>query len=464
MTNSSTQTTNPKSSSLPELSSACEFAAAYATKHGADHAEVIARSGAELSVKVRMGQPESVQEASSRALGLRVIKDGREALTYTSDLRRDSLRSFVDNSIVMAELAEPDEFNALPETGLFAKEIVDLELCDESVGTVDGRTALAFATAAEKAALGYDSRVTNSEGASWSRTSGGVAFANSAGFVGSYRGSYASMYVEPICDDTDGKKRNGYWWTAGRYLSDLEAPETVGAEAARRTVATLGARKVPTCQIPVVFDPEAGRGLVGMVASLSSGTAFYRKSSYLVDRENTQVASDLVTIVDNPLVPRGPGSRPFDGDGLQTRRNVVVSKGVLRGVLCDVYSGRKLGRPSTASAGRGIGSGSSVTTSNLYMEAGTTSREDLIRSTKKGLYVTSTMGFGFNAVTGDFSRGAAGFWIENGEITFPVSEVTISANFNDMLLGIDCIADDISFRSSTSAPTFRIAQMTLAGE
>jgi len=207
----------------------------------------------------------------------------------------------------------------------------------------------------------------------------------------------------------------------------------------------------------------AARGLVGTVFSVANGSAFWRKSSYLVGREGTAIASPMVTIVDDPLLPRAPGSRPFDGDGLPTRRNVLVDQGVLRTVLCDVYSARKLGRPSTGSAGRGIGGNPGPTTSNLVLQAGTMSRDELLRSTGRGLYVTSMMGFGFNAVTGDFSRGAQGFWIENGELTFPVSEITISANFDDILRRIDGVADDLVLRTSTASPTLRVSHMMVAG-
>jgi PmbA protein len=434
-----------------------------ATGSGADAAEVIVRAGSELTAKVRLGEPELVQEAGSRALGLRVFKDGRRAVTYTSDTRPEALAAFVRETVELAGVAEPDDLNVLPDRDELATSVPELELYDDEAVTVDAAEGLRRAIAGEKAALAFDPRVTNSEGATWSRTLGAVAFATSGGFSGGYRGSYQSLYVEPICDDADGKKRNGYWWTGGRYLSELDDPAAVGAEAARRTVATLGSRKVDTGEMQIVFDREAGRAIVGMLFSVANGSAFYRKSSYLVEREGTLVASDLVTIVDDPLIVRAPGSRPFDGDGLPTRKNVLVRAGVLETVLCDVYSARKLGRRSTGSAGRGVGGNPSPTTSNLIMEAGTVSKDELVKQTGRGLYVTSMMGFGFNPVTGDFSRGAAGFMIENGELTFPVSEITVSANFDDLLQRIDLVADDLEMRTSTACPTFRVSRMTVAG-
>ncbi len=435
-----------------------------ARRAGADDAEVLMRAGTELTAKVRLGEPELVQEAGSRALGLRVFKNGRSAVTYTSDTRPGSVAAFAEESVALAALSEPDELNRLPDKGLLAADIPELDLYDASCEAMDTAEALRLAARGEKAALGFDSRVTNSDGATWSRVLGAMAFATSDGFVGGYRGSYASFYVEPICDDEDGKKRNGYWWTAARFMDRLEDVEAVGLEAARRTIAKLGSRKVDTCEVPVVFDKEVARTIVGMVFGVANGSAFYRKSSYLLEREGTPIASELVTIEDDPLIPRAPGSRPFDGDGLATRKNTLVRAGVLDTVLCDTYTARKLGRESTGSAGRGVGGNPSPTTSNLIMQAGDTSRDDLLAQTPNGLYVTSMMGFGFNPITGDFSRGAAGFWIEDGAISYPVSEITISANFDDLLKRIDLVADDLDLRSSTAAPTFRVSRMTIAGK
>ncbi len=451
---------------VKELCDIAQLAVEIAKRAGADDAEVLVRDGSELTAKVRLGQPELVQEAGSRALGLRVIKGGRRAVTYTSDLRREALEALCAETVTLAELAEPDEFSAPPDPALLATQFPELDLYDPAVGEVDAAWALKQAIRGEAAARAHDSRVTNSEGATWSRVLGATAFATSGGFVGGYRGSYASLVVEPLCDDTTEKtpkKRNGYWWTASRFLAELEAAEAVGIEAARRTLATLGSRKVETQECAIVFDPEVARSLVGTIFSVANGSSFWRKSSYLVGKEGQLVASPLVTIIDDPLIPRAPGSRPFDGDGLATRRNTVVDKGVLGPVLCDVYSARKLGRASTGSSGRGIGGNPGPTTSNLIMQAGTMTRDALLRDTKRGLYVTSLMGFGFNPVTGDFSRGAQGFWIEGGELTFPVSEITIAANFDEILKRIDAVADDLVMRSSTVAPTLRVSHMTLAG-
>jgi PmbA protein len=452
---------------IKELCDVAELAVELAKKAGADHAEVVVRDGSELTAKVRLGEAELVQEAGSRALGLRVIRGARRAVTYTSDLRREALESLCSETVTLADFAEPDEYALPPDPALLAKNLPELDLYDPEVAEVDAAWALRQAIAGENAARAHDARVTNSEGATWSRVLGATALATSGGFSGGYRGSYASLVVEPLCDDTtdadNPKKRNGYWWTASRFLGELEAAEAVGIEAAKRTVATIGSRKVETQECAIVFDPEVARSIIGTVFSVANGSSFWRKSSYLVGKEGQVVASPLVTIVDDPLIPRAPGSRPFDGDGLPTRKNSVVERGVLGSVLCDVYSARKLGRASTGSAGRGVGSNPGPTTSNLIMQNGTMTRDALLRDTKRGLYVTQMMGFGFNPVTGDFSRGAQGFWIEGGELTFAVSEVTIAANFDEILKRIDAVADDLALRSSTAAPTFRVSHMTLAG-
>jgi PmbA protein len=271
------------------------------------------------------------------------------------------------------------------------------------------------------------------------------------------------VYVVPLAEDAGGKKRRGSYYSAKRFLADLEDPEEVGKEAARRTLRKLGQRKVATCEAPVVFDREAARSIIGTLAGCAMGGAIWRKSSYLAGREGTEVASPLITLVDDPHLVRGPGSRPFDGEGLLGRKNCLVERGVLKMYLCDSYSGRKLGRPSTANASRGGGGGVGVSTTNFLCQAGDLTGEAIVAKTERGLYVTEMMGFGFNPVTGDFSRGAAGFWIENGELTHPVSEVTISLNLDELLKRVDLVGNDLDWKSSTVTPTIRVSSMTIAG-
>src|SRR5262249_21852121 len=287
-----------------ELQGIAEQVVERARRAGADAAEALVREGSELQVKVRLGEPELVQEASSRALGLRVFWQTRAATSYTSDFTAAGIGRFVSDAVAAARLSEPDPLHELPPAGELARPdgLPELELWDEAALAVDAGAALERARRAEAAARKADPRVTGSEGATYSRLAGAVVFATSGGFAGAYRGTYSSLVVEPICDDEGGKKRNGNWWTAARHLAALEDPEAVGLEAARRTVAKLGARKPDTCEVPVVFDPEAGRGLLSDLFGCISGGAIWRRSSYLLGRENTRIASDLVTLVDDPLI------------------------------------------------------------------------------------------------------------------------------------------------------------------
>lgn len=434
-----------------------------ARARGADVAEASARSGWELTAKVRLGEPELIQEAGHKSVALKVMRDQRVAITSTSDCSESGLERCVADALELCELSEPDPFAGPADPALLASgPYPDLDLFDPSLDALDAAQALARATRAEQVALGHDPRLTLSQGATFSRVSGTSALVLSSGFSGVQRGSYASLSVAPVVEDEGGKKRRGGYWTAHRHLAGLEPEEVVGRIAAERTLRQLGARKVETCQVPVVFESDAARSLLGCFVGCVNGGAVWRKSSYLNGRENTEVASRLVTIVDDPLIPRGPASRPFDGEGLPSRRNVVVEGGVLLTYLLDSYSARKLGKASTGNARR-AGGGVSASSTNVFVQPGAETPEQIIASTERGLYVTEMMGFGFNAVTGDFSRGASGFWIENGRLAFPVGEVTISSNLDQMLKSVDAVGNDLVLKSSTACPTLRIAQMTLAG-
>jgi PmbA protein len=436
-----------------------------ATSGGATVAECILRSGAELSAKVRLGEPELVEEAGHHAAGLRVMKGKRVASTSTSDLSEQGIARFVSDALELADLSQEDPFAGPADPKLLCdpSKAPNLELFDPKGGSIGAAEAIDIAKRGEKAARDLDARITNSEGATFGRTAGGAALVLSNGFRSAYEGSYASLSVVPVAEDAGGKKRRGYHWTAKRFFDELDSAESVGQEAARRTLRKLGARTVATTEAPVVFDPDAARSILGLLASCTLGSSIWRKSSYLVDREGTRVASDLVTVIDDPLIKRAPGSRPYDGEGLASRKNVIVDKGILKMFLCDSYSARKLKRESTASASRGGGAGVGASTTNFVLQPGTDGNEAIVKGTKRGLYVTEMMGFGFNATTGDFSRGAAGFWIENGELAYPVSEVTISLNVDDMWKTIDAVGSDLDLRTATAAPTIRIAKMTIAG-
>lgn len=430
---------------------------------GVDVAEVSLGQSWDLSVRVRLGKPELVEEAGQRAASLRVLREGRVAVTSTSDLSETGISLLVRDALELCQLSEPDSAaGPAPRELLSTPPYPDLDLLDPNVAAIDAGLALDLATRAEAAALGSDARITLSEGASFGRSSATRALVFSSGFEGVRQDSDASLSVVPVVTDQDDKKRRGYYWTGKRHRADLEDVRFVGEEAARRTLRKLGARKVDTTKAAVIFDPDSARSILGAFAGTIMGGSIFRRLSYLVGRVGTPVASPLVTIIDDPHIPRGPGSRAFDGEGLRSRKNVVVQGGDLQTYLLDWYSARKLGLESTASAAR---SGGSIfaSTSNFLLLPGASSPESIIAETERGLLVTEMMGFGFNASTGDFSRGAEGFWIEDGKIQFPVSEVTISSNLDTMLLSIDRVGSDLELRSSTAAPTIRVASMTISG-
>lgn len=467
---SSSSPTPSQTDERGELRALAERVSAMAIDAGADAAEVILGSGSELSVKVRKGEPELVHEAQSRGLGLRVFVDHRAAVTFTSDFAEQALRQLTRDAVELSRLSEPSPYHELPERADLHPASVplpELDMWDEQSAPLTAEFLLRLAKEAEAAALGFSPKIAHGDGATCDRSAGYMAFACAdrlgLAFAGTSRGTGHSLAVEALCEDEGGKKRNASFWTAGCFFKNLLEPDAVGREAARRALRKLGAQKLKTGERTVVFDPDAARALLRSVAGVVSAGAIYRKSSYLVGRVGSQVASPLVTIVDDPLIPRAPGSRPFDGDGLPVRRNVVIENGVLNTYLYDTYSARQLGCKSNGCAGRGVGGSPYVTTSNFILQPGAQDPSDIVRAVEHGLYVTDMMGFGFNATTGDFSRGAAGFLIENGELTTPVSEVTISANFDEILKRIDAVGSDLDRRSSTMAPTLRVSRMTVAG-
>jgi len=310
--------------------------------------------------------------------------------------------------------------------------------------------------------LDCDPRLTNSEGAEVSVSDRRLAYATTRGFRGAYRSSSFALTVVPVAA-ADGTLQRDYWYTTARSQARLQDPRSVGAKAAARAVRRLGARSVATCEVPVVFDSEVAASLIGHLGSAASGSSVYRGTSFLRDRLGSQIAPREIRVVDDPLRLGGLGARPFDAEGFTCRRNAIVQDGMLQAFLLDSYSARKLGRAPTASAVRALAEPPNAGVSNLYLEAGTASPEDVIGSVRRGFYVTELIGSGINPVTGDYSRGAAGMWIEDGELTFPVEEVTIAGNLKAMYASIEAVANDLEFRSTVSAPTLKIARMTVAG-
>jgi PmbA protein len=441
---------------------------ALAMKAGASDAEAVVREGDEFSVTVRMGEVETLKESGSRGLGLRVFMGKRTGSASTSDLTPDGIRQVVEGAVALAKITEEDPFMSLPETSEFGMVEGDLHLYFDDVYSLDGPQRIEWARRAEAAALAADARITNSNGGSFDAATGRKVLANSRGFVGGYRTSYAGVSAAPLAKDADGQMQRDGWWSGARRIGDLESPESVGKEAARRTIRKLGARRVPTQQVPVVFAPEVARSLIGSVFEGASGDSIWRHASFLAGKLGEEIAATSLTIVDDNfmMLPSGVGgfgSSPFDGEGLPSRRTVVVEKGVLRNYLLNTYTARKLGMKSTHNASRGLAGTPGIGCGNLYLEPGTLTPEEIVGGIPAGLYVTSLMGFGVNMVTGDYSRGATGLWIENGQLTHAVEEVTIAGNLAEMLRHVTAIGNDLVFRGSVASPTLRIDGMTLAG-
>ncbi|HET8644262.1 MAG TPA: metallopeptidase TldD-related protein, partial [Vicinamibacteria bacterium] len=341
-------------------------------------------------------------------------------------------------------------------------EPVELGLFDPSPGLLPTAERIERARAAEGAALAASAEITNSQGATYGSGEDEVVLANTLGFLGGYRSSSVSLSVVPVAE-RDGEMQRDYWYTAGRGLGDLQDAEEVGRIAAQRTLRRLGSRRVPTCEVPIVFDPDTAEELLGHLFRALSGYSVFRGSTFLKDQLGQRVASPLVTVVDEGRRLRGLGSRPFDGEGLPTRRNVPLEAGVLRYFLCDSYAARKIGARPTGSARRGVGGGPSVGASNLSLAPGERRPEDILAEVPAGLLVTDLIGFGVDLVSGDYSQGAAGHWIENGRLTHPVHEVTIAGNLKAMLMDVDAVGNDLVFRGSSAAPTLRIKRMTVSG-
>lgn len=435
---------------------------ARAKKRGATEADVVAADGDTFSVQVRLSAVDRLTKAREKRLGLRVFIGKRSATASTSDFSDESLERLVADTCALASAVVADEVSGLPDAAAMARDLPDLDLYDPTALSTDGQIELA--KRAEAAAMAMDQRITNSEGADFNSASGRVVLGNSHGFLGDYRSSTFSLSVSPVATDagTGGMQRDS-WYAVQRKYAKLDSPESVGQEAARRTIRRLGARKVSTTKAPVIFDQETAGSLLSHLCSAASGYALYKGASFLVGQLGQKLAPDFVTVYDDGRMPGGLGSRPFDGEGLPTRKTAVLDRGVLRSYLLDSYSGRKLGLVSTGSASRGVGEGPSVGPTNFYLTPGAASPSDIIRSVKNGLYVTELIGFGVNMVTGDYSRGAAGFWIENGELAYPVEEITIAGNLKRIFADIELVGSDLEFRGRIASPTVKIGEMTIAG-
>jgi len=429
-----------------------------AKKAGAEAADAVAVAGASLSHTRRLGKTEKLERSETQDLGLRVLIGKQQAMVSSSDRAPAALDELVERAVAMARAIPEDPFCGLADPGEITRDWPALDIFDP--GEPSAEILIERARAAEEAALAVTG-ITNSEGADagWGRSRAALVASN--GFAGSYAGSSHGVSTSVIAGSGTGMERD-YDFASAVYASDLRNPEEIGREAGERAVKRLGARKMPTSKVPVVFDPRISRSFLSHLLGPISGPSITRGTSFLKDKLGEKIFPDAITITEDPHKQRGLRSRPFDGEGIANRRRALIDKGVLTTWLLDLRSARQLKMASTGHAARGTASPPSPAATNVWIEPGSQTPEELYADIKSGFYVTELMGMGVNGVTGDYSRGAAGFWIENGAIAFPVSEMTVAGNLKDMFARM-VAANDLEFRTGADAPTLRIDDLTVAG-
>ena len=431
---------------------------------GASTAEAVVQEGDEFSTVVRLGEVETLKESGSRALGVRVFFGKRAASTYTSDFSPEGVDRLVKSALELARITSEDPYSGLPEQGQFGQLEGELDLFHTDVYSLSGEERIAYARRAEKAALDYDPRIKNSEGGSFDAATGHKVLANSLGFVGEYRRSYCSVAAIPIAQSDDGAMQRDYWYSVARSLKKLEPAEQVGKIAAQRTLRRLGARKVKTAEVPVIFDPMVSRSFLEHIFEGVNGDSVYRGASFLAGKLGEKIAGDNITVIDDGTMIGGFGTSPFDGEGIPSRKTVVIENGVLKSYLLNTYTARKLHLQTTANASRGLAGTPGISPGNYFLQPGSKTAQELIAGVKDGLYLTEFLGHGVNMVTGDYSRGCSGLWISGGELAYPVEEITVAGNLKEILFHISEVANDLEFRGSVACPTIRIDGLTVGGE
>lgn len=434
-------------------------------KQGADAADVFILSSVGFNTTVRLGKIERLQQSISKGLGLRVIKNGAMANTFTTDFNDRAVKDLARETMQIVQVSNADKHNGLAPKEMLGSYEGKLLLFDPSLEKLTPEKKIEMARSAEEVGLKYDKRIKNANGTSWNDSRSQTTLANSDGFVGQYQMTQASLSVNLLAEDEDGTKQTDGFYTFGRYLNTLASPQSVGEEAGRRVIRKLGGRKVKSAVVPVVLDPRVGSFLLGDIFGAASGGSIYRRMSYLIDKVGQQVASPMVTIVDDAIMADGVASRPFDAEGIRSSNVVVVEKGMLKQYVCDSYSARRLNLKPTGNAARSYQGNPGVNSTNLYIRNGDTNPADIIKSVKSGLYLDRVGGQGLNSTTGDFSMGANGQWIEDGELTHAVQEITVAGNVLKVLNNVKAVGNDLSFKLGTTAsPTLLIGEMTVGGE
>jgi PmbA protein len=431
---------------------------------GATAAECVIREGDEFSTLVRLGQVETLKESGSKSIGLRVFQGKRSASTHSSDFSREGLDRMLNSALELAKITSEDPFAGIPEPEQLGSLSGDLDLYSADVYSLPGEERISYARRAEKAALDSDPRIKNSEGGSFDAATGHKILANSHGFLGEYQRSYCSVAAVPIAQDENGAMQRDYWYSVARSLDRLESPEHIGRVAAQRALRRLGARKVKTQHVPVILDPLVANSILQHIFEGVNGDSVYRGASFLAGKLGQPIAAPNVTVIDDGTIVGGFGTSPFDGEGIPTRRTVVIENGVLASYLLNTYTAKKLGLQTTANASRGLAGTPGIGPGNYFLQPGPRTPQQLIADVKEGLYITEFLGMGVNLVTGDYSRGASGLWISGGELTYPVEEITVAGNLKDMFMNISEVANDLEFRGAIASPTIRIDGLTVGGE
>lgn len=449
---------------FPDYTKVATRAMEAALKAGADQADAYVACGRKTTIKVRSGEVEELTQAGSKAMGIRVLVDGKGAVLYTSDFDPKAIRRLAKQAVSLAGHSGADSFAGIPaykpprSDPAKKLDLFDMALLEDPMEAKIDR-----ARRCEAAAEAVSKKIKNTQGTGYNEGLGAVVLVSSNGFAGRYQGSHCGLNTVPIAVER-GKRQTDYWYSRARFLEDLDSPEEVGRIAAERSLGRLGGKVPSTEELPVVFDPPCAGTIVGHFASACFGSAVYRDASFLGGELGKVVAPEHFHLTDDPLLRRGLGSRPFDGEGLPSKKNRLIHKGVLKRFLTNSYASRKLKRALTHSASRSYNSTPGVGTTNLFLEAGAHTPEEILASIEKGVYVTSFMGHGVNLVTGDYSRGATGFLIENGKLGRPLQGFTIASNLRDMLAGVTMVGNDLEFREGTNAPTIKVASMMISGQ
>jgi PmbA protein len=432
-------------------------------KQGADACDVYIGTTTRFNTTIRLGKIEKLEQSTAKGLGLRVIKNGATANTFTTDFTDRTVKDLVRETMEIVKISNADKFNGLAPKELLGSYDGKLMMFDESLATISPEKKIALVREAEEYGMKVDKRITNSNSAGWTDTRGQVTLANSDGFTGQYKTTSASMFVRLMAEENGVKQTDG-WFTFNRFFNKLDSPKALGEESGRRVVKMLGAKKVKSQIAPVVLDPQVSSGLAGIVFGAAGGDSIFRKASFLVGKSGEQIASPMMTLIDDGTIPDGPASRPFDAEGVKSSKVTVIENGVLKTYVCNAYTAKRLNLTPTGNAVRSYQGLPGIGSTNLFMKSGTADPKEIIKSVKNGLYVTSLNSQGLNFVNGDFSDGAGGFWIENGELTYPVQEITLAGNVLKMLKNITMIGNDLSFKlGSVAAPTLLISEATIGG-